>query len=116
MKPVFLIATILAFSCARYPSPQPGRLDLAEHARLRDEIRELIRPHCGSCHTRGLSTAKPRALAIFDLTETDWPTRMNREQLEHSFTGRLGRSVPEERRASVVRLLGHYLARVPSQN
>src|SRR5262245_61582718 len=33
-----------------------------------DPAREVLVPHCGSCHRGDLPTALPNALAIFDLT------------------------------------------------
>src|SRR5206468_9738194 len=55
---------------------------------LRNEVREIIRPKCGSCHTSSLPTAKPKAVAVFDLTQEDWPGGMSARQLE-KFKNRL---------------------------
>ena len=36
---------------------------------------------CGSCHDSAVSTENPRALAVYDLLEPDWPARMSDAQL-----------------------------------
>ena len=55
---------------------------------LRDQVRALAEPHCGSCHQGSLPTAKPGALAVFDLERADWPTRRKTPQLD-KFLGRI---------------------------
>ncbi|MBL8954455.1 MAG: hypothetical protein JNK82_26995 [Myxococcaceae bacterium] len=49
---------------------------------LREQARTLLQAECGSCHTRGLETAKPKALAVFDLTRSEFADGMTLEQLE----------------------------------
>jgi hypothetical protein len=51
-------------------------------ATLGDEVREIIRPECGSCHTSTLPTSKPGAVRVFDLVKSDWQEGMTSEQLE----------------------------------
>ena len=41
----------------------------------------MLDANCGECHTRGLATALPRALAVYDLTQLDWSRRMSEAQL-----------------------------------
>lgn len=55
---------------------------------LRDEVREIVKPRCGSCHTSTLPTAKPKAVAVFDLARDDWPRTMSVARLG-KFEGRL---------------------------
>lgn len=55
---------------------------------LSEQVRIIIRPDCGSCHTSTLPTAKPGALRVFDLAKDAWAVTMSREQLE-SFQRRL---------------------------
>jgi len=43
--------------------------------------RDVLAQHCGSCHRHDLSTAKPRALAVFDLLENPWYVRLTSERL-----------------------------------
>jgi hypothetical protein len=47
----------------------------------RDPMRELLVLPCGSCHRSSLATAKPRALAVFDLDETVWDRHMTDDQV-----------------------------------
>jgi mono/diheme cytochrome c family protein len=49
---------------------------------LRERARDVLSTHCGSCHTRGLKTAMPKALAIFELTLGDFAATMSPRQLE----------------------------------
>jgi hypothetical protein len=49
---------------------------------LRAEVREIVRPDCGSCHTSGRATAKPKALEVFDLSRGDWSAEMNHEEID----------------------------------
>ena len=58
------------------PLPPPG------HNSLRNEVREMIRPQCGSCHTSTLPTAKQKAVAVFDLAKEDWPTTISEKRFE----------------------------------
>jgi hypothetical protein len=46
-----------------------------------NEVREIIRPKCGSCHTSTSPSANPRACSVFDLAQDKWQARMNVEQL-----------------------------------
>jgi mono/diheme cytochrome c family protein len=69
-------------------------------ASLRDQVRALAQPHCGSCHQGSLPTAKPGALAVFDLDRADWPTRMQPRQLD-KFLGRIEGKLDEPRLRTV---------------
>jgi len=64
---------------------------------------------CNKCHDGSLSTAKPAALAVFDLREPKWESRMSESQLE-AMLGRL-RSAPAADRALVRRFVDEELGR-----
>jgi len=51
-------------------------------AALRSEVRSLLKPGCGSCHTASLPTAKPAAVAVFDFLKDDWSSGMTVSQLK----------------------------------
>ena len=53
----------------------------------RHAAHEALVKHCGTCHESHRPTAKPKALAIFDLDKPDWPTRFD----EHRFKSALAR-------------------------
>lgn len=57
---------------------------------LADEVRETIRPQCGSCHTSTFASARPGAVQVFDLVKADWSAGMSFAQLE-KFRSRLAR-------------------------
>ena len=68
-------------------------------ANLSNDVREIIRPRCGSCHTSTLSTAKPKAVKVFDLAQENWAGTMSSQQLD-KFLSRLN-SLPESERSKV---------------
>lgn len=62
--------------------PDPSSVSDDQLATLRQDVRSILRPGCGSCHTTGLPTAKPAALAVFDFKEESWSAPMTIEELE----------------------------------
>jgi len=44
--------------------------------------RKVLDAHCGSCHRQDLPTARPAALAVFDLTRETWYDTIRPEQFE----------------------------------
>jgi mono/diheme cytochrome c family protein len=56
---------------------------------LRDWTRDLAREHCGTCHIASLPTAKPAALAIYNLDAPDWSSTLSPQRLRAGFTRRL---------------------------
>ena len=48
---------------------------------------DVLAEHCGECHEGHRPTAKPKALAIFDLDQPDWPARFD----DHKYKSALGR-------------------------
>jgi hypothetical protein len=41
---------------------------------------------CDQCHDSSVSSENARALAVYDLVETDWPSRMTEKQLPRLLT------------------------------
>ena len=56
-----------------------------------DTGRVLTANGCAQCHDGALATAKPAALAVFDLRDPAWGTRMSEPQLR-AMLGRLRRA------------------------
>lgn len=108
---IFGIILLNFIHCASYPPVIEKEIPVLEHLTKQDKIKEWIRSDCGSCHTSTLSTAKPKALLVFDLKFTDWMSRMNKKQLEKTFIQRLGRTVKDEDRQIVSDALGAELFR-----
>ena len=79
-----------------------------------DKIRTLIRPHCGSCHTGSLATAKPKAVAVFDLDTRDFQARMTRAQLD-AFIGRLSGKLDDAGQALVRAFVEEEKTRQPAK-
>jgi hypothetical protein len=43
----------------------------------RHAAHDVLAEHCGECHEGHRPTAKPKALAVFDLDKPDWPARFD---------------------------------------
>ena len=87
MVPRLLLALLLA-ACSRTEqapaaaqAPAPQAQAPEPRVVLREEARALVERHCGKCHVGTRPTARPAALAVFDLTEQDWSSRMSARQL-----------------------------------
>jgi len=76
---ILLSATLIA--CESTSAIHPNPVSEEQLVTLRVEVRRIIRPGCGSCHTTGLRTAKPAALAVFDLAQNDWSAPMTEAEL-----------------------------------
>src|SRR5262249_5416409 len=55
--------------------PRPSREE------LREDARAVVSAHCGACHTGSLATAKPEALAVYDLEQPEWAALLSEAQL-----------------------------------
>jgi mono/diheme cytochrome c family protein len=58
-----------------------------------ERMRGIAKTHCGTCHQSTLSTAKPAALAIYDLDAPDWSAPLTTARLQGGFTRRLERQL-----------------------
>lgn len=56
-------------------------LSAAPYLELREEARAVLSAECGACHTRGLPTAKEKALFVFDLTRGDFGSTLTEPQM-----------------------------------
>jgi hypothetical protein len=81
---------LLLGACGGAPELPPAPVDVAVpavvepvpdpfHARA-EAARAVMVEHCGLCHVPE-GSRDPRALAIFDLDEDDWTTRLDARQL-----------------------------------
>ena len=80
---------------ARTPPPAP----VDPRAATRQAAHDVLAEHCGECHEGHRSTA-PKALAVFDLDQPDWPSRFD----EHRFASALRRleKKPEPARSAFI--------------
>ena len=68
--------------------------------------------HCGACHRSDRPTAKPKALAIFDLTREGWLAGMTEPQVKSAIGRMKGISGDgEEARKAALSMLNAELAR-----
>lgn len=56
-------------------------VEAGERNPLREQARNVLETSCGRCHDGALATAKPAALAIYDLSKPDFAARMTPAQL-----------------------------------
>jgi len=54
-----------------------------ERTPLQSEAHGIIGRYCGRCHDGAVATAKPKALAVFDLQNASWFRGLTNEQLAH---------------------------------
>lgn len=98
------------WTCGGSQQIKPQLRSQEEWTALKNDVRELIRPTCGSCHTSSLATAKPGAVRVFDLAKEDWSVNMSAEQLQ-SFKRRTTGDFDEEGARKIDAFLGVELAR-----
>lgn len=111
MRGLFLVtisATMLA-GCGGSTIP-PRPVQDSELVALEGEVRAIAAAPCGSCHTRGLPTAKRDALAVFDLAEERWSGGLEPDQWDF-FYDRIEGDVTGVERATVVRFVAAAKAR-----
>ncbi len=91
LEAVFALVAAVAACAKTSPSPAPDAASapVESMTTLRESARETLDANCRECHTTGLSTALPRALRVYDLTEPDWSRRMTEAQLREALR-RLG--------------------------
>lgn len=61
---------------------------------------DVLAEHCGECHEGRRATAKPKALAVFDLDQPDWPMRFDEHRYQSALM-RLAKKSPAARDAFI---------------
>src|SRR6185436_7486792 len=72
---------------AAAPASEPVVAAVDPREATRRAAHDVLAEHCGECHESHRPTAKPKALAIFDLDKPDWPARFD----DHKYKAALGR-------------------------
>ena len=62
---------------AAAPASEPVVAAVDPREATRRAAHDVLAEHCGECHESHRATAKPKALAIFDLDKPDWPARFD---------------------------------------
>jgi hypothetical protein len=88
-KPATVAVTDPSDAPAAFAAADPRDAPAAADPRdaTRRAAHAVLVEYCGSCHEGHRPTAKPAALAIFDLDQPDWPARFD----DHRFASALGR-------------------------
>jgi predicted CXXCH cytochrome family protein len=71
---------------AREPAPDP-------RAQVRRAAHDALAANCGECH-EGHRSTNPKALAIFDLDQPDWPARFTSPRFESALRRLVKKSEP----------------------
>jgi hypothetical protein len=90
----------LALLCVGGLSSVPAAA-AAERDALRGEATLILLPRCGKCHDGALATAKPAALAVFDLVDPKWPDGLSDAQFGKMAARMKGVGAPEPERARI---------------
>ena len=96
--------------CAALLPLQSASLAGQPHQDAREVARTVALQHCGTCHDGRLPTAKPGALAIFNLATDEFAGDMGRFQMQ-SFMLRLARKTSADERSAIREYLQSELAR-----
>jgi hypothetical protein len=79
----WLVVALLLTACARPEVTAPA----LRHATsppsadgLHAAVHDVLAQRCGECHEGSRPSAKPEALAVFDLDRPDWPTRFDSQR------------------------------------
>lgn len=91
-----LVLAALLGGCARLPTFEPRTLGASELQAARDQVRGYARTQCGTCHIASLPTARPAALAIYNLDSDAWSSTLTAAQLRNGFPRRLNGRLDEE--------------------
>ena len=86
-----LILAAVATGCASLPTEKYDARPVAaaELQQVRNQVRGYARTHCGTCHIASLPTARPAALAIYNLDAKEWSSTLTATQLRNGFPRRL---------------------------
>jgi hypothetical protein len=102
MRRVVLIGlSLVCAACAHRASYAPKALTPSAHAAARDEVRGYAKTYCGTCHQSSLPTAKPAALAIYNLDRDDWASMLTDERLRNGFPRRLNAQLDDAGRSQL---------------
>src|SRR5215813_13990833 len=63
---------------------------------LNEQVRGVLATGCGRCHDGAASTAKPAALAVFDLSEPDFADRLSPARLAKALRRLEGAVAPDD--------------------
>ena len=106
------LAIVVGLGCRSDPAPSVtivttsagagvgGGAGAPQLAAIRDAAHRVMSARCGECHESHRPTAKPAALAVFDLDQPDWPARFDAPRFDAGLR-RFSDAAAEERQAFV---------------
>src|SRR5262245_118608 len=84
------VAAAQAAPAASENAPAVAAVDPRETTRR--AAHDVLAEHCGECHEGHRPTAKPKALAVFDLDQPDWPSRFDDHKYQSALKRLAGKS------------------------
>ena len=94
--PAALAILAITTGCAPMATYEARTATPAELQVVREEVRGYARTHCGTCHTASLPTARPAALAIYNLDAEAWSSTLTADQLRNGFPRRLNGQLDDD--------------------
>jgi mono/diheme cytochrome c family protein len=91
----FIAVATLAIGCGHQPPFEAKPLAPVDQLAVRERVRGYAKTHCGVCHQASLPTAKPAALAIFNLDAENWSSTLTAARLRGGFPRRLNPQLDE---------------------
>ena len=100
-----IVIALLALLGMFESAPAPASAKTTDN-RWAEPVRGILAQRCGECHLPNLPTSKPRALAVFNLTDEPWYGRLTNDQLDSLLLRTRGnRQITEEDRSIVERFV-----------
>ena len=92
------LALAVVAGCATQPTFtfEPKALAPPELQAVRDQVRGYAKTHCGKCHIASQPTARPAAVAIYNLDSDTWSSTLTAAQLRNGFPRRLNGQLDDE--------------------
>jgi hypothetical protein len=109
------VVCLVAVAACSYRGPQvqlsAAALQAIDPVSAKAFVHAAAVRQCGSCHQSTRSSAKPAALAIYNLDAAgDWSATLSASQLEGGFTRRLRGSLDDDGRSMLAAFVAHEVA------
>jgi len=104
---------LVVIGCTPLPKFEAGALQSSELHAVREQVRDYARTHCGTCHIASLPTARPAALAIYNLDAAEWSSTLTAAQLRNGFPRRLNGKLDEAGKEQLKKFIEAELALRP---
>lgn len=80
MRGAFWSGPVAALACLLVAGAPPASSPTL--SQLREDARQLVKGHCGTCHSATSPKALPGALKVYDADDVEWTKRMSDAQVK----------------------------------